>query len=82
MCQIISKRINAADMKLEYKLYVKLRLDGNIAYNIQVRNGTETAVLLHVAHSYKLARELFDMLVNGLVTPITAFDILDDWLLR
>ena len=82
MYQIISNCINIRDIKLEYELQKEPLINGSVSYSIQVRKGEETATLVDVSTSYQAARELFDMLVRGSVTPITAFDILEDWLLR
>ena len=82
MYQIISCNINAEGIDLKYKLYATLQLGGSVSYSIQIEKGEEVAMLRDAADSYKSARELFDMLVHGSVTPVTAFDILEDWLLR
>jgi len=73
-----SEIVNISHLEIQYKLG-KNKLMGKECYNIEVKCGEEVVLLPSIADSYQEAKTLFDMLVYGAVTPVTAEDIFEDW---
>ena len=81
MRRILTGRADTGNMNIHYELYQKRKLNGINSYSIKVKKGLETAVLADITSSGSKAKEFFDMLIRGCVTPVTASDVLEDWLL-
>ena len=51
-------------------------------YGIRVECGSDRTELLNITNVPGQIRSLLEMMCRGAVTPVTAGDIVEDWLLR
>ncbi|MBE6625768.1 MAG: hypothetical protein E7628_01110 [Ruminococcaceae bacterium] len=77
------KKTTVEEIFLEYSLLKsKYILSCNTVYSVRVdatQNGvTEYKLAFDITRKLKTAKQIFDILVNGNVTPCTMFDVLED----
>ena len=71
------KIVNMGHLEVRYTFLKALKKKK--CYTIEITCGSESVLLSEVADSYPEAKDFFDMLVRGTVTPITAEDVFVDW---
>lgn len=73
----------AAYESLEITYYLLTETDemGREAYGVQVCCGAEKETIPGITASKPVLQELLTRMIQGIVTPTTARDILNDWLL-
>ena len=64
---------------IEYHLITDV-LDGTERYGILVQLGTEQAAISDISTSKERVQALAEQMMAGSVSPITARDIVEDWL--
>ena len=77
MQTIVSKNAGHQGMTVYYEL-----LEERGRYGIRVSCGTEVEEITDLAVKKEPVLELLQAMVRGFVTPVTARDIAEDWLLR
>ena len=77
VCMLFEETCGEEQPSVSYAL-----LAGEDGYGVRVSNGKEIVEIHDIAPSREQVSQLLDLLVRGSVTPVTARDIVEDWLLR
>ena len=77
MQTIVSKIVTRRDMTVCYEL-----LEEEGQYGIRVSCDAEAAEIPDLAGEKEAVTELLEAMCRGFVTPVTARDVAEDWLLR
>ena len=71
----------ACGQKLIQYYLLEHEIAGRTCYGIQVETGGEKAVIPCITPSQVAVLALAERLIRGCVTPVTARDVVEDWLL-
>ena len=82
MCNVDFRVVRICNMKIRYTLQKAQAKTGAISYGIKVQQGRDAVFIKDITSSFTAAHALFESMVHGSVTPVTAKDIVEDWLLR
>lgn len=70
------------ELPVRYYLLAEEVREGRRTYGILVEGGGDRVLLPSVATSQRRVRSLLALLMQGRVTPTTARDVVEDWLLE
>lgn len=70
-----------AGIPVRYYLLANAGKDGRRNYGVLVESGSDRALIPSVAASRRRVRVLLTLMMQGRVTPATARDVVEDWLL-
>ena len=75
-------RAVSQDLAVDYYLLTEELGASLECYGIRIESGGEQEEILSITSSQTGALSLLSMLMQGLVTPRTARDVVEDWLLQ
>ena len=75
------KTVRTQGLEIRYLLLAAHLQNERPSYSILVELAKDHTFLPDVTSSYEAAEILFETFVCGCVTPVTARDVVDDWLL-
>ena len=67
------------NLSIQYFLVTESEPDGQRKYGICVRCGEDVETVSGLTASLRRVQELLNLLMRGVVTPVTVMDIVEDW---
>lgn len=82
MRELFMGRKQVLEQSMDYYLLEEQREDASEKYGIRILCEQETACIRGITDSQCGILSLLDRVMEGLVTPITLLDVVEDWLLQ